>query len=101
MDMNNVLVPCEGHLDAATGFVVFRLLQNCAGNEVLGKEIEEYRELMMREGKLTASTDTLDLGIALWVCHFFAGEEEWATELGKKCLVNASKLCLIISISGN
>jgi hypothetical protein len=99
MDMKKVLVPSEGHLDAATGFVVFRLLQECAGKEILGEEIEEYRELMMREGKLTASTDTLDLGMALWICHFFAGEEEWATELGKKCLVNASKPCFLLAIS--
>jgi hypothetical protein len=99
MDMKHVLVPSEGHLDAATGFVVFRLLQERAGNEVLRKEIEDYRELMMREGNLTASTDMLDLGMALWICHFFAGEEEWATELGKKCLANSSKLCLIIIVS--
>ncbi len=90
-NMERVIVPSEGHLDAATGFVVFRLLQEFAGKEVLGEEIGEYRELMMRPGKLSASTDMLDLGMALWVCHFFAGEEEWATELGRKCLVNSSK----------
>ena len=47
---------------------------------------------MSREGKLTASTDMLDLGMALWVCHFFTGEVEWATELGRKSLANASML---------
>jgi hypothetical protein len=97
VDMKKVLVLSEGHLDAATGFVVFRLLQERAGKAVLEEEIEEYKELMMREGKLSASTDMLDLGMALWICHFFAGEEEWATELGRKCLVNSSKCALILA----
>jgi hypothetical protein len=90
-DMKRVLVSSEGHLDAATGFVVFKLLQEGKGEEVLRDEVEEYRELMMREGKLTASTDALDLGMALWMCHFFAEEEEWAKNLGEKCLANCSK----------
>jgi hypothetical protein len=93
MDMERVLVPSEGYLDAATGFVVFKLLQERDGKEVLEQEVEDYKELMMRDGKLTASTDMLDLGMELWMCHFFTGEE-WATELGKKCLVNASKSCI-------
>ena len=41
-DMKKVLVPSEGHLDAATGFVVFRLLQEQAKRMVLEEEIEEY-----------------------------------------------------------
>jgi hypothetical protein len=89
MDMNKVLVPSEGHLDAATGFVVFRLLQEKQGGSVLKKEIEEYQEMM--NGKLTASTDCLDLGMALWMCHFFSGEESWARMLGDQCLANCSK----------
>lgn len=100
MDMKRILVPSEGHLDAATGFVVFRLLQERAGNEILKEEIAEYRELMMREGKLTASTDMLDLGMALWICHFFAGKEDWATQLGEKCLANSSRFSWILEISG-
>lgn len=88
MDGRTVLVPSEGHLDAATGFVVYRLLQQTAerfgvGEKVLEGEIEEYREIMSREGKLTASSDTLDLGMGLWMCHFFRGEE-WARRLGEE-----------------
>jgi hypothetical protein len=41
-DMKKVLVPSEGHLDAATGFVVFSLLQEQAGGVALEQEIEEY-----------------------------------------------------------
>jgi hypothetical protein len=88
-DMKRVLVPSEGHLDAATGYVVYRLLQGGNG-DVLGTEIEDYREIMEKEGKLTASTDTLDLGMALWMCHFFINEG-WAADLGRKCLANSSK----------
>jgi hypothetical protein len=94
-DMKRVLVPSEGHLDAATGYVVFRLLQDIAGEKVLEGEIGEYKELM--EGKLTASSDCLDLGMALWMCHFFKEDEEWAKTLGEKCLINASKWILVLS----
>ncbi|KAF4635536.1 hypothetical protein G7Y89_g2558 [Cudoniella acicularis] len=96
-DMKRVLVPSEGHLDAATGYVVFKLLREVAAarggeEDVLKEEIKDYEVLMEREGRLSASSDTLDLGMALWMCHFFKGEEEWADELGSKCLVNARKL---------
>lgn len=95
-DMRTVLVPSEGHLDAATGYVVYRLLQKTAverlgwagkgGQEApapLAAEIEDYHQLMNREGKLTASKDPLDLGMGLWMCHLFKGEE-WANRLGEE-----------------
>ncbi|KAH8656512.1 hypothetical protein BGZ60DRAFT_417152 [Tricladium varicosporioides] len=92
-NMQKVLVSSEGHLDAATGYVVFRLLQETAGGGgILGEEIKDYENLMKREGRLSASTDTLDLGMALWMCHFFKGKEGWADELGEKCLINARVL---------
>jgi len=92
-DMKTVLVPSEGHLDAATGFVVYRLLQQTAGSHdghssVLETEIADYRQLMSREGKLKASRDPLDLGMGLWMCHFFRGED-WASELGRQSLAVA------------
>lgn len=90
VDGRTVLVPSEGHLDAATGFVVYRLVQDAAerfgiGEKVLEAEVEEYRELMSREGKLAASRDTLDLGMGLWMCHFFR-TEEWAGRLGEESM---------------
>lgn len=92
-DMKTVLVPSEGRLDAATGFVVYRLLQQTAGDldrpsQALQTEIADYRQLMSREGKLKASHDPLDLGMGLWMCHFFR-DEDWARELGRQSLAVA------------
>ncbi|KAK3295524.1 PrpF protein-domain-containing protein [Chaetomium fimeti] len=89
-DMSTVLVPSEGHLDAATGFVVYRLLQRTAEHMhgpsgVLSSEIDDYKGLMQRGGKLDASRDPLDLGMGLWMCHFFR-QEEWAVRLGSQSL---------------
>ncbi|KAL2140582.1 hypothetical protein VTI28DRAFT_3592 [Corynascus sepedonium] len=92
-DMDTVLVPSEGHLDAATGFVVYRLLQQTAERldgtssslGALTREIDDYKRLMSRGGKMTASRDPLDLGMGLWMCHFFK-EEDWAARLGRDSL---------------
>jgi len=67
-----VLALSKGHLDAATGFVGFRLVDGTAGGAVPEKEVKEYREMI--EGKLTASTNCLDLRVALRMCHIFAAE---------------------------
>jgi len=103
-DMRTVLVPSEGHLDAATGYVVYRLLQNTAVERLgwaakgaqeaappLAAEIEDYHQLMSREGKLTASRDPLDLGMGLWMCHLFKGEE-WARRLGDEGVRKAGSM---------
>lgn len=89
-DMTTVLVPSEGHLDAATGFVVYRLVQRTAEHlhgpsGALAEEIAEYRQIMSREKKLMASSDPLDLGMGLWMCHFFR-DEDWARTLGSESL---------------
>lgn len=90
-DMADALVPSEGHLDAATGFVVYRLLQRTAEHlhgptgGTLTTEIADYRQLMSRGGRLHASRDPLDLGMGLWMCHFFR-DEDWAMALGSQSL---------------
>jgi hypothetical protein len=90
-DMESVLVSSEGHLDAATGFVVYRLLQRTAAHldgqpDALTTEIADYRVLMDRSAsKLQASRDPLDLGMGLWMVHFFR-DEDWAMTLGSQSL---------------
>jgi hypothetical protein len=88
-DGETVLVPSEGHLDAVTGFVVYRLLQCTAALHgeagVLTEEIADYRLLVSRKGKLRTSSDPLDLGMGMWVCHFFR-DEDWARVLGAQSL---------------
>ncbi|KAK4123245.1 hypothetical protein N657DRAFT_645995 [Parathielavia appendiculata] len=89
-DMETVLVPSEGHLDAATGFVVYRLLQRTVDDMrgppgLLRREIADYQQLMSRGGRLQASRDPLDLGMGLWMCHFFKNED-WARALGSQSI---------------
>lgn len=96
MDMKTVLVPSEGHLDAATGFVIYRILQQTAAktgrrDNLLQQEIEDYSQIMHREGKLTPSSDTLDLGMGLWMCHFHK-DEPWASRLGDQAIRVAWKV---------
>ncbi|KAK3940522.1 hypothetical protein QBC46DRAFT_385225 [Diplogelasinospora grovesii] len=92
-DLKTVLVPREGHLDAATGYVVYKLLQRTAKQfseeETLDAEIADYRSIMDSGDKLRPSGDALDLGMCLWMCHFFRDEEEWARELGNQSLAVA------------
>ncbi|KAH6953875.1 hypothetical protein BKA56DRAFT_648477 [Ilyonectria sp. MPI-CAGE-AT-0026] len=84
MDTRSVLVASEGHLDAATGFV---------GREesLLNQEIDDYSLIMSCECKLTPSGDTLDLGMGLWMCHFFR-DEPWAASFGDKALRMARRI---------
>ncbi|KAM0558001.1 hypothetical protein ACHAPJ_005168 [Fusarium lateritium] len=82
MDMKKVLVPTEGHLDAATGFVICRMLQETAAkqgekDQLLKQEISDYEKVMNRGGSLYPSGDPLDLGMGLWICHFHQ-HEEWS-----------------------
>jgi hypothetical protein len=96
-DMDTVLVGSEGHLDAATGFVVYRLLQRTEEEHLahggggsppdgtLSDEIADYKRLMSRSGKMHANRDPLDLGMGLWMCHFFR-DEDWAVLLGSQSL---------------
>ncbi|KAL2270435.1 hypothetical protein VTJ83DRAFT_2619 [Remersonia thermophila] len=103
-DLDEVLVPSEGALDAVTGYVVFRLLQRTAarlgGGEqgsraggddgVLSSEINDYKHLMEHGGRLRprASRDPLDLGMGLWTCHW-APREPWAAAMAEAGLASA------------
>ncbi|KAL2113910.1 hypothetical protein VUR80DRAFT_1763 [Thermomyces stellatus] len=75
-DLKRVLVNSEGHLDAATGYEVYHLLQRTAQHfdnsvSVLKTEVQDYLDMIVqRSGALLPSHDTLDLGMGLWICQF-------------------------------
>lgn len=68
--------------------MIYKLLEQTGqrfggGSPSLEKEIDEYHQIMSREGKLTASRDTLDLGMGLWMCELVK-DEDWAAKLGNE-----------------
>ena len=86
-DMQHVLVSSQGHLDAATGYVVCKLLQRGAAapeRDVLAAEVADYEHLM-HQGSLSPSGDSLDLGMGLWISQF-AADERWAADLREEGL---------------
>ncbi|EEP77220.1 conserved hypothetical protein [Uncinocarpus reesii 1704] len=96
MDLSRPLVASEGNLDPIDGYVVFRLLQSSAlnygGGPVLEEEIDDYKRVMARKGKHYVSSDTLDLGMTLWTAHWLSGREDWATDLGNRCILQIRDL---------
>ena len=97
-DLRSVLVNSEGHLDGATGYAVYNLLQRTAAafgqpGDVLKEQVEEYREVMNRGGGrgLSPSADTLDLGMGLWMAQLMR-EEEWAVTLEAESMVVAREV---------
>ncbi|OBT66951.1 hypothetical protein VE03_04139 [Pseudogymnoascus sp. 23342-1-I1] len=82
MDMSRPLVSSQGRLDATTGYVVYRLLQAAAEDpRALETEIADYQKSMRLRDSVDATHDTLDLGMALWIAHWYAGKDEWAQQL--------------------
>ena len=95
-DMKTVLVPSEGHLDAATGYVICRLLQDTAarhghGENLLQKEIEDYSNIMGRKENIRPSGDPLDLGMGLWVSQIYP-EDKWTMWFKGRALDMADEL---------
>ncbi|KAK0622878.1 PrpF protein-domain-containing protein [Immersiella caudata] len=91
VDRKQALVPEEGHYDAATGYVVLRLVQEAAEQidgawGILSREIASYHLIMNRAGRVTVSCGPLGYGMGLWMLQFFR-DEEWARELVNECLV--------------
>ncbi|KAL5350689.1 hypothetical protein ACLOAV_004258 [Pseudogymnoascus australis] len=94
MDMSRPLVLSQGRLDATTGFVVYRLLQAAAKDpRALEAEIADYEKSMRLRDSVDATHDTLDLGMALWIAHWYA-EDQWAEQLGENCLEAISTIYL-------
>ncbi|KAG9252554.1 uncharacterized protein F5Z01DRAFT_710588 [Emericellopsis atlantica] len=95
VDMETVLNPREGSLDAILGLGVFRLLQATAVTQgrqsgLLKQEIAEYEEILRRDGRVRPSSDLLDLGMGLWATSLFPGEE-WAQAYREASLALAEK----------
>ncbi|RDX43099.1 hypothetical protein OH76DRAFT_1488099 [Lentinus brumalis] len=85
IDLRRPLVRSEGNLDPIDGYVVFSLLQEASDDKtVLAQEIDEYRRILETKWGRYVSEDPLDLGMTLWTAHWFAGKEEWATELMRR-----------------
>lgn len=96
VDMNEILVPTQGRLDAATGYVIYRILQDTEamfdrGPMLLEREIEDYSVLTADTRELTPTTDFLDLGMSLWLCHLIPNED-WASKFARQALRIAKEL---------
>lgn len=86
MDMTRPLVSSQGNLDAITGYVVYRLLQVTSGTpNCLASEIADYKQIMDSHGPPRVSSDTLDLGMGLWIAQWDAGIHGWADTLVQEC----------------
>jgi hypothetical protein len=103
MNLSRPLVASEGNLDPIDGYVVFRLLQASASKygegPVLDDEIADYKKVMERKGKQYVSRDPLDLGMRLWMAHWFAEREKWATDMMDTCVAHLRITHLVSIVS--
>ncbi|KAK9370585.1 hypothetical protein V1509DRAFT_616239 [Lipomyces kononenkoae] len=87
MDMSRPLVASQGHLDATTGYVIFHLLQATANQgPILDEEISDYKRVMDLTETHFESSDTLDLGMALWIAHWCPRTSAWAENMAQSCI---------------
>lgn len=70
-----------GALDAFDGYVAYRLLDQAA----LAPEIDQMRELMVRQFRTLDIDQDLGLGMMLWLAHFFP-DEPWAQAQSARAL---------------
>jgi hypothetical protein len=85
IDLSRPLVPSEGNLDPYDGYVMYRLLQQTAKEEVLAREIGQLNHMVHKRYKNYRSTDLLDLGESLWLTQFFP-DEAWAVVLTDRAI---------------
>jgi hypothetical protein len=71
----------RGELEVFLGLVVYRLL----GEDALAAEIEEMEELVRRTCPALAPDHGVDLGLLLWITHFFPCEP-WSLFLRERAL---------------
>eukprot|EP01084_Bolivina_argentea_P003326 6241_1 len=91
--LDRILVPSEGNLDPYDGYVTYRLLQETANDaNVLSEEIKVFKGMVDRKVSYYNSNDTLDLGEACWLAHWFVDSEEWAARMAVKSMNNLNGL---------
>lgn len=91
IDLTKPLVRSEGNLDPFDGYMTYRVLaRHCTrSKDVLNTEIAQMQRMVLNKYRLYTSHDPLDLGEALWICHWFVdedgeealGKEEWAVKV--------------------
>jgi len=82
MDLSHPLCRGEGNLDPINGLVTYRILQEtCSNPSILQDEIHDYQRIVDQKWKSYTSSDTLDLGMALWAAHWYSDQLECATGL--------------------
>lgn len=85
-DLTDVLVSHEGNMDAAQGYLAYTLLQEANRQEpdILSKEINDLKIIVENHvPRRSRHKDPLDLGMGMWIAHFFADlqDENWAKHL--------------------
>lgn len=83
IDMETTLVPSKGHLDAITGSVIHRLLQDTAkaqgrDEDLLEEELDDYKKLSGRMVNLRPGDDPFELGLGLWISQIYP-EDAWTS----------------------
>jgi hypothetical protein len=82
IDLSHPLCRGEGNLDPINGLITYLILQQtCGDSSVLQDEINDYHKIVDQKWKSYTSSDTLDLGMALWAAHWYSDQLECAEGL--------------------
>jgi len=106
IDLSHPHVDSEGNLDPYDGFITYRLLRDRAAQQgdtaaaQLDHEISDMARMVKAKYPRYRSNDPLDLGEALWICHWYP-DEEWAATITKRSLESLEGLWKTGSFSGS
>ncbi|MCO5587738.1 hypothetical protein L7F22_041690 [Adiantum nelumboides] len=102
INLTKPLVKSEGNLDPFDGYMTYRVLAYCCtkSKSILDEEIADLRKIVEAKFELYTSYDPLDLGEALWICHWFVddeskeclGKEDWAVRVSNISLQALERL---------
>lgn len=86
VDMSRPLVASQRNLDPVAGYMMCRLLQATAQKgPILAVEVSDYKRVMNLDAPFVLC-DTLDIGMGLWISHWYEGVKPWAEHLGQACV---------------